>query len=46
MEDLIELYSLVKVIFKKYEDAKNYYFENIEDVKHYYHKYFSDILTK
>ena len=46
MEDLIELYSLLKVIFKKYEDAKNYYFENIEDVKHYYHKYFSDLLTK
>ena len=46
LEDLIELYSLLKVIFKKYEDAKNYYFENIEDVKHYYHKYFSDLLTK
>ena len=46
LEDVIELYSLLKVIFKKYEDAKNYYFENIEDVKHYYHKYFSDLLTK
>ena len=46
MEDLIELYSLLKVIFKKYEDAKKYYFENIEDVKYYYHKYFSDLLTK
>ena len=46
MEDLIELYSLLKVIFKKYEDVKKYYFENIEDVKHYYRKYFSDLLTK
>ena len=46
MEDLIELYSLLKVMFKKNEDAKKYYLENIEDVKHYYHKYFSDLLTK
>ena len=46
MEDLIELYVLLKVIFKKYEDAKNYYFENIANVKHYYHKYFSDLLTE
>ena len=46
MEYFIELYVLLKVIFKKYEDAKNYYFENIEDVKHYYHKYFSELLTK
>ena len=35
LEDLIELYSLSKVILKKYEDAKNYYFENIANVKHY-----------
>ena len=35
LEDLIELYSLLKDIFKKYEDAKIYYFGNIEDVKHY-----------
>ena len=46
LEDLIELYMLIKVIFKKYEDAKKYYFENIEDVKHYYQKYFSNLLTK
>ena len=46
LEDLIELYMLLKVIFKKYGRAKKYYFENIEGVKHYYHKYFSDLLTK
>ena len=46
MEDLIKLYSLIKDIFKKYEDAKIFYFGNIEDVKQYYHKYFRDLLTK
>ena len=40
LEDLIELYVITKNIFKKYEDAKDYYFHNIEDMKHYYQKYF------
>ena len=29
LEDLIELYVISKLIFKKYDDAKNYYFQLI-----------------